>query len=712
MGKKKKKKFQQLPFRLNILFFIVFLLFSTLIIQLGVVQILFGEDAQDKINATENQTTYNPVPRGEMYDRFGRLVLKNEATRAITYTPPKGGASAEEKVTIAERLAELIDIKNPEDKVTERDKKEYWYVLNQDEANSRLTAEEKELEIAEQYQATLDKITQSDIRYLDDNEDLLEVIAIKKQLDRAYELAPYIVKNTDVTAEEYAKVAEHLNELPGIDVPADWKRQPVYGFTFKNFIGSIMEGIPSDNTDYYLARGYSRSDRIGDTGLENQYENVLRGMKEQIQYTTNKSGNVVDSEVKLKGTQGNDLVLSVDIELQQEVDKIVKEELQTAIEMYPYQNRFMKDALVAMLNPKTGEILALSGQRFNRETNEYEDNSFRVLYDAHRPGSAIKGATVLSGLQSGVITPGQQFYDRPIKIKGTPEKSSYRSLGTVNDIDALKRSSNVYMFYIAMRLGGEFNYQYNKSISYNPDSFQEIRNYFSQFGLGVETGIDYPYESTGYKGSNPAAGNLLDFAIGQYDTYTTMQLAQYISTIANDGYRIRPRLVKEVRKPTVYNDKLGAVLKSYNPEVMNRIDMDQSYIDRVQEGFYKVYQESGGTAYSYFNDAPYDPAGKTGTAENEVYVDGKKYNTENLTLVGYAPYDNPEVAFAVVVPNTGAISGQYPINHKIGRGILDAYFNLKAERDENGVNMNLQEQEQNEETGDETASKEENSESE
>src|SRR5699024_5452810 len=103
------------------------------------------------------------------------------------------------------------------------------------------------------------------------------------------------------------------------------------------------------------------------------------------------------------------------------------------------------------------------------------------------------------------------------------------------------------MFHIAMRMGGEYNYQPGKKIVYHPEAITEMRNYFSQFGLGVETRVDFPYEATGYKGEHPKAGNLLDFAIGNYDTFTTLQLAQYVSTIANDGYRVRPHFLKEVR---------------------------------------------------------------------------------------------------------------------------------------------------------------------
>src|SRR5699024_4932129 len=153
-----------------------------------------------------------------------------------------------------------------------------------------------------------------------------------------------------------------------------------------------------------------------------------------------------------------DLVLTVDMEFQKKVDEIVRDELQKLINRYPYENRFLEDALAVVMNPKTGEILAMSGQHYNGEDKKMEDAAFKTIFDANRPGSSIKGATILAGYQSGVIVPGQGFNDRKMKIAGNQQpKGSYRDLGWVNDYDALRLSSNVYMFYIALRMGGEYN---------------------------------------------------------------------------------------------------------------------------------------------------------------------------------------------------------------------------------------------------------------
>src|SRR5699024_9020315 len=123
---------------------------------------------------------------------------------------------------------------------------------------------------------------------------------------------------------------------------------------------------------------------------------------------------------------------------------------------YPHANRYLEDALAVAIDPQTGELLAVSGQHYNRDTNEFEDHSYKTIYDAHMPGSAIKGATMLAGYHSGAITPGQVFYDKPITI-ADDTKSSWTRLKSVNDYDALRRSSNVYMFRIPMRIGGVYS---------------------------------------------------------------------------------------------------------------------------------------------------------------------------------------------------------------------------------------------------------------
>lgn len=701
MGKDKKQKQQKkkshLPFRLNVVFFIVFLLFAAIILQLGVVQILNGEEAQEEINRTENTTTNIPVPRGEMYDRFGNPVVDNQPLYSITYTPPKG-VQPEDRLELAHKLADYMEMPF-ENKLTTRDLKEYFFLNNREEITERISDVDTEgMENGEVYQLQLDSITEEDIQGYDNQ--VKEIIAIKKELDKAYALSPHIIKNINISEKEYSTVAEHLAVLPGVNVTADWERSYPFDMTFKNYLGNITsrnQGIPKEDLDYYMSLDYSRNDRVGISGLEQEYEEVLRGTKEKVQYITDKDNNVVDSKVIREGQRGKDLVLTIDMELQKKVDQIIREELAAAIEAEPYENRNLENSVAVVSNPKTGEILAISGQKYNRNLehgeSRFTDVSHQAVYNAYTPGSTVKGATVLTGLHEGAIYPGFGINDRDLVLNGVPKGSYTPNIGYVNDVSALQQSSNVYMFFTALRLGGDYSPSYVRdSLNLSSDTFEKFLYNFNQFGLGVETGIDFPYESTGVQGDNPDnPGNLLDFSIGQYSSYTPMQLNQYVSTIANGGDRMQLRLVKEIHDPSSTSEGLGPIYKDYSPNVLNQIEMDPSNISRVQEGFRQVFQTPRGTASYVFSKQPYaqyNMAGKTGTAQTEKWVpreDGEGYrpikNLLNKTLIGYAPFNNPEIAFSVMTPYVGEnAESTFSVSNKIGARIGEAYFKLKEQR--------------------------------
>jgi len=675
-----KKKKSHVPFRLNMLFFIVFLLFSALILRLGVVQIVHGEKYQKEVEKTENEIVNLPVPRGKIYDKNGNVIVDNKALNAITYTRARG-TKQEEVLKVAEDLAKLIEMDT--EKVTERDLKDFWMLKHPDEAEEKVKKElEKretgELEISDKeiYRLQIERITEEELNQITEAE--LEVAAIFREMTKGYALVPQIIKNENVTPEEYAVVSENLENLPGVNTTTDWVRDYKFDNTLKSILGRISdtdEGLPSDKLDYYLARGYNRNDRVGLSYLEEQYESVLHGQKAKVENVI-KGHAVQETKVISEGQRGSDLVLTIDMELQQAVEQILEEQIVAHKQMKGTQ--YLDRAFVVMMNPKTGEILSMAGKVYTRGSDGkigFQDYALGTINAAYEMGSSIKGATMLTGYDTGVLNIGTAYYDTPVKIKGTKPKGSWKNLGHTNDLRALELSSNVYMFRTFLDLAGG-RYVYNQPISIDYDAFRVARNYFGQFGLGVKTGIDLPGEATGYAGSEFSPGLLMDLAIGQYDTYTTLQLAQYVSTIANDGYRMQPRIVRQIHQPTMDDNELGPVQKPFEPTVMNKVDIDQKYFDRVQQGFKLVFQGSSGTARGTFSSKPYDPAGKTGSAES--YINGKK--AVNSTLVGYAPFNNPEVAFAVVIPYAYDNNSSNSMNQKVGAAILDKYFELKESR--------------------------------
>lgn len=680
------KKKNTTPLRVNILFFSVFILFSLLVLRLGIVQIVHGEDYKREINRKEDVTVNNPVPRGKMLDRNHKVIVDNKPLNAITYT--NEGASQKEMLQVAANLARIIE--KDTDKVRERDKKDFWIIKNPKEANKLITRkemvlfEEKKLKNKDLYKLQLERITDKHLSELSTQD--IEELAIFRIMTSGYKFTPQIIKNENLSREEFAIINENLDLLPGVNATTDWDREYNFEETFKPVLGRITtssEGLPAEQIDYYMSRGYTRNDRVGKSYLELEYEDVLQGKKEKVVNVTDKAGELLEKEIVSEGQRGKDLILSIDMDLQIAVEKIIENELWAA-KSSPGTG-LLDRAYVVLMDPNTGEVLAMAGKRIvkDKKTKEVylEDDALGNILNTFNVGSVVKGATVLTGYKTGAIYPGKEFDDRGLQFKDTPLKKSYSYLGTPNDIEALKLSSNVYMFHTAIKIGNGV-YRYNDTLDLDPLVWEKIRNSFASFGLGIRTGIDLPNEQTGAKGANQPMGKVLDLVIGQYDTYSTMQLAQYISTIANGGYRMQPRIVKEIREPAMNDEQLGPVYMSFPPKVLNEIGMEKEWMDRVHIGFKKVMQESGGTAYRYFGNAAYSPAGKTGTAE--AFYDGplrKKgdplMQTMNLSLVGYAPSDKPEVAMAVMVPWAYQGSVDHGANKKIGRAVMDTYFNLK-----------------------------------
>lgn len=688
---KPEKKKKRVSFRLNILFFIVFLLFSTLILKLGVLQIVFGQDYKREVQSTSDVTVNNPAPRGKIYDRYGNVIVDNTPLNAITYTKSQSETS-QQILAISQKLANTLNIDTS--KVTERDKKDYWILKNPDKAQALITKQEwslynqQKLSDTQIYDLQLQRIPQND---LDFSQQDLKVLAIYSEINSGYALAPQIIMNQNVTPAEFAYVSENLSKLPGVDTTTDWERKYVYGDTLQSVLGSVsssQQGLPADQLEQYLAEGYSRNDRVGTSYLEQEYNNVLEGQNEAVKDVTDSAGNVVSTQVVQPGQRGDDIVLTIDMQLQQQVEKIITNDL-LATRQLPGCN-LLNQAFVVLMNPNTGDVLTMAGKQIvpNPQTGklEVQDDALGTINSPYNVGSAVKGATVLTGYETGAISPGETQVDEPLNIPGTPLIKSWQTFGRISDLKALQVSSNVYMWKTVIAMAGG-HYVPGQPLNLNvTKTFNTLRNSFASFGLGVPTGIDLPNESSGYKGPvgpNTNPGLLLYEGIGQYDTYTCMQLAQYVSTIANGGYRIAPHIVDQIRQPSSNNNKLGPIIDQIQPKILNRIVMPESWIQRVQLGFKMVMQQSPGTIYPYFMGVNYDPAGKSGTAQAFYYQDGSKLNgtqVMNLSMVSYAPANNPQIAMAILIPSVYTTPTGPPLSEEMGRQVMDAYFNLQKQR--------------------------------
>lgn len=471
-------------------------------------------------------------------------------------------------------------------------------------------------------------------------------------------------------------IATNSDSLKGFGTKLDWEREYPYGSTFRTILGSVStsdSGLPAELKDSYLAIGYSMTDRVGTSYLEYQYESILRGTK--TKYTIDDEGNYVVLE---EGQRGNDIVLTIDIELQKEIEKIIEDELIYTRKNDKYSNYFDR-AFVVISDPNTGEILAMAGKQLKEENGKYKvyDYSSGVINASITPGSSVKAASHMVGYVTGNLKIGEVRNDACIKIAATPLKCSYTTYGNINDVQALSYSSNTYQFQTAIKVGNG-RYRYNMPLTLDEDAFDKYRSIFAQFGLGVKTGIDLPNETLGYKGNGTASGLLLDFSIGQYDNYTPIQLSQYINTVANGGTRLKPMLLKKVYAPD--KEGLTNLIYSNSPVMLNKVDADSKYFTRIKEGLRMVF--ASGTGYGFI-DNKYKPAGKTGTSESFVDTDADgKIDTETLStsLVAYAPYDNPTVTFTIITPNVGTgninFNQMSKVNKRLSQKISKKYFEI------------------------------------
>lgn len=685
---KPKKKRQVIPLRLNILFFVIFILFSALILRLGVVQIVQGETYKRQLEETDDVSVTKNVPRGVIYDRNYNLLVGNSAVKSITYTRSQK-TQATEMIAVAKKLDKLVAI-TPE-KLTERDLQDYWILTHEKESLARLSKADQALDGGKVYKKQIAGVTKDDLASLTDDDK--RIATIYKKMTAGYALSQVALKSKGVTDAEIARVSENLESLPGVDTTTDWNRFYTYDETLRSILGSVStekQGIPSDKVDYYLAQGYSRNDRVGRSYLEAQYESVLAGQKSKSNSVLDSSGNIIETVEKYEGSKGKDLVLSVDVELQKKIEEILKKNMR--IGKSAGSSDLFDRAFAVAMDPYTGQVLALAGQLIN-DKGEYEDYSLGNFTSAYNMGSAVKGATVLGGIMDGAITEDTVFVDQPIEFKGTRPKSSWfnrngeRSL-SLDPVGALEISSNSYMYQTSMKMAGA-KYVYKGPFRASPDTFDKMRYYYNQFGLGVKTGIDLPGEQVGFKGDDKTMGKILDFSIGQYDSYTPLQLAQYGATIANGGSRIEPTMLKEIRDPSTNGDTVGKVATEIEPKILNQVGAPTSAIKEVQKGFYEVTHGGNGTGNKYFNDVPVEVAGKTGTAQ--AFYDGPKKGNAmasvwNTTFVGYAPAEKPEISIAVVVPwgyrDNGSTDPK--VNMKISEEIFEAYYDLKKERAEAG----------------------------
>ena len=593
------------------------------------------EEYQEKLLAkTEVYISGSSAPRGRILDTNGNVLVDNIGVKTIYYNKIKG-INIEDEIEIAKKLADILTI----DPAGTKALKDYWLVTN---SNGESLITEEEYKLLEERKLTNNDIT--DLKYERITEEMLNSFSdIEKKAAHIYSLMNdgYVYSKKeilkDVSESEYAKVIE--SNIPGITGELSWERIYLYGDTLKNIFGSIGL-IPEERKEEYLSSGYELTDTVGLSYLEYEYEEYLKGTKAEYLVNSDNTLTLVSEEKR-----GNDLVLSIDINLQLKVEEIIKDKIILG-DKYPNTD-YYKDSYALVSDPNNGSILAIAGIRRN-DDDSWSDISLNTINKSFTIGSAVKGATIAVGYNYGLIEMDKYITDSCVKLYLVPEKCSFKSLGRINDLTALAYSSNYYQYLIAIGLTGN-TYKPNIKLNATEEHFNIYRNMLASFGLGVKTEIDLPGEQTGIIGKTIADDLLLNLAIGQYDTYTPVEVLQYINSLAT-GKRTALSLMKEIKS----NDD---VILSNESTVLNEIELEQVYLDRIREGLKLVLSEGTGRIYV---DKSINAAGKTGTSES--FYDSNSDGTVDVatitsTFAGYFPSDNPKFSVVVITPNISHNNG-------------------------------------------------------
>ncbi len=588
--------------------------------------------------ALENKTLVyvngGSAPRGRILDTNGKVLVDNIGVKTIYYNKIKDITTAKE-IEIAYTLANILSIE--QGSVIEQ--KTLWLKENNN-GNDLITNEEYRL-FDER------KITQEEINNLkyeritsemlnEENESFRKAARIYSLMNNGYAYSKKeILKN--VQEEEYAQVIE--SNIPGVTGELSWERIYLYEDTLKNVLGSIGN-IPKEEKEYYLSNGYELTDTVGISYLEKQYEEYLKGTKAKYLVNSDNTLTLIEEEQR-----GYDLVLSIDIDIQLKVEEIIKDKILLG-KKYP-NTTYYKDSYALVSDPLSGQIIAMAGLRYN-DDETWSDISLNVINKSFTIGSAVKGATIAVGYKYGLVEMGKYINDSCIKLYLTPQKCSFKNLGRINDLEALAYSSNYFQFLIAIGITGN-TYKPNMQLNATQEHFKIYRDMLASFGLGVKTNIDLPGETTGIIGSKVADDLLLNLAIGQYDTYTPIEVLQYINSMAS-GSRLALSVMKEIKDgdEIIYENAIN---------VLNDVDLNEEYLNRIREGLKLVLSE--GTGKIYVRDDLL-AVGKTGTSEsfydsnNDGLVD---VATITSTFAGYFPEEDPKFSVVVITPNISHNNG-------------------------------------------------------
>lgn len=681
---------QKVKLRYNIVSTIVYIAGIVLLAQLFNLQIIKGEDYRNQSNTRLSRESTLQAARGDILDQSGNKLATTSATQVLELYKTKidNQTLNDTLLAIAQVLEENGDKYVDDLPITvepfafttdNEETQKKWKKQNNIDENK--TAEECFYILKDKYKISNDNISEA-----------RKIMTLRYTIAKnGYSSTKTVQLATNISENSLAIFNEQNDKFPGLSIQTKAVRNYVSGSLASHILGYVSRITESElkgNEDKYNA-----NDMIGKTGIEYIFEPYLKGTDGIKQIDMAVDGTITGEYVTNEAIAGKNIVLTIDANLQKVTEEALKNNIEK-IRSGGYGKAYNADAgSVVVMNVKTGEVLAMasypdfepqlfvngiSQEKYNEYISEEANHPFinRAISSVSPPGSTFKMVTALAALETGAITTTEKINDVGIYDYSADYKpkcwiySSYgRGHGYLNVTDAIKHSCNYFFYELGNRLG-----------------IDAISRYARSLGLGRKTGIELLGEVEGSvsskensqaKGETFTGGNTLQAAIGQHDnSFTPVQMAKYISILANGGNDIDVTIIKsiidedgnQISKQELENfakERLGI-----ENDKGTELDFNSKNLQAILEGMRGVTSESGGTAYSYFKDFNIEIGGKTGSAQTGVA------GRTNAWFVGFAPFDNPEIAVVVMVENGG--SGGYTA--EVARDIIAEYFGMNANK--------------------------------
>lgn len=672
--KKKIKRMANLPFRLNALFFAVALLFSILLFRLVQMQLVNYNFYHKKLTASTTYTVKTANQRGQIYDANGTALVSNVEKNVLTFTRSNTMTTQYIK-ELAQQLPNYVTLDDAS--VSTRDKKDY-YLADTETYQKVVEALPKSKKVdyfgnslsqATIYKNAVASVSDSAIDYSDEE---LRVVHAFTEMNAAQTFATVNITTEDLTDEQMAAVkAAGKSSLKGLAISKTWDRD-VADTSLASLVGSISSektGLPKEDAKSYLKKGYSLNDRVGTSYLEKAYESDLQGERTVRTVVVDRNKKIVSDKVTEKGSTGNSLKLTINLDFQNKVQSILQQYYNTDISNGEAVN---SDGIYAVaIEPSTGKVLAMAGLKHEVGSSTATTDILGNINNVFTPGSVVKGATLSAGWQNNVLSGNEVLYDQ--EILGIKSWFTSGSM-PITAVQALEYSSNTYMVQIALKLMGQ-NYTAGSTLSNKgyKDAMAKLRATYAEYGLGTTTGLDLP-EAEGYIPTSFTVSDTLFESFGQYDAYSPIQLAQYVATVANGGNRVATHLVEGI-----YSQKDGALgdkIKDITGATLNTVSLPDGDMALIQEGFYNVVNSNSAYATgSQMRSSVTTISGKTSTAETYTQnASGTTVKTVNLNAVAYD--ENKTIAVAVIYPH--AASDSTYIHLQIARDIINQYVSSNS----------------------------------